>query len=506
VSVPGSVGWLARHELRLAWREWLSLMTAGRPRRARRVAVVLLAAALLMHLIADHMVGPYAATAAFDKETLVAITATMLLSWSLLLSQAMESVTRAFYARADLDLVLSSPLRATRLFAVRIGAMTLAIAAMSLLLSAPFIDMLALRGGARWLAGFGVVAALGAVAMAVALAITVALFRTLGPKRTRFVAQLVAAVIGAAFVIGLQIAAILSYGTMSRTAVLRSGTMLRLVPDADSILWWPARAVLGDLWALAAAFLASALLLGGAILVFAPRFGSDALAASGAAVGTLRRERPTRFRFSSPAATLRHKEWTLLQRDPWLVSQTLMQLLYLLPPAVLLWRSFAAGGDGTTLLVPVLVMAAGQLAGGLAWLAVSGEDAPDLVGTAPILGRQILRAKIEAVGGGLALVFGPFLLVLALLSPWSALVALCGIAAAGGAATVIQLWFRTQAKRSHFRRRQVSSRLATIAEALSSIAWAATGALAANFLWLAAFPALFALLILAGTRRLSPAA
>ena len=54
------------------------------------------------------------------------------------------------------------------------------------------------------------------------------------------------------------------------------------------------------------------------------------------------------------------------------------------------------------LLVPVLVMAAGQLAGGLAWLAISGEDAPDLVATAPIPASFIIRAKIEAVIGSVA--------------------------------------------------------------------------------------------------------
>jgi ABC-2 type transport system permease protein len=44
-------------------------------------------------------------------------------------------------------------------------------------------------------------------------------------------------------------------------------------------------------------------------------------------------------------------------------------------------------------------------------------------------------------------------------------------------ATAIQLWFRVQAKRSQFRRRQTSSRLATFAEAFSSIGWAASAAL-----------------------------
>ena len=44
-----------------------------------------------------------------DRGTLVVITGCALLAWSLMMSQAMESVTRAFYARSDLDLILSSP-------------------------------------------------------------------------------------------------------------------------------------------------------------------------------------------------------------------------------------------------------------------------------------------------------------------------------------------------------------------------------------------------------------
>jgi ABC-2 type transport system permease protein len=194
----------------------------------------------------------------------------------------------------------------------------------------------------------------------------------------------------------------------------------------------------------------------------------------------------------------------LLLRDPWLVSQTLMQMLYLVPPAVLLWRSFEAGGGAFNLLVPVLVMAAGQLSGGLAWLTISGEDAPDLVATAPITPRFVLRAKIEAVLGIIAVVFAPLVAVLVIGSPWHALVTAIGVVIAAASATAIQLWFRTQAKRSQFRRRQVSSRVATFAEAFSSIGWAATAAVAAVSPWLAIVPALIALVILGGARYLSP--
>ncbi len=501
---PGTAVWFAQHESRLAWRDWLSMMTAGRRERWRRVAIGIAIFVIVMHAVAYSVVGSFAA-APLDRHMLVGITVTVLLSWLLMVSQAMESMTRAFYARADLDLVLASPVAAQKVFAVRIATVALSVATMALPIAAPFIDMLAGRGGARWLGAYGVIAAMGAAATALAVALTVALFRAIGPRRTRLVAQIVAAVIGAGFVIGLQVAAILSYGTLSRGSVLQSDAVLVLAPDAASLLWWPARAVAGDGVALFAVLAASFLLLGAAIAMVAPRFGDYAVAAASAdSSPASRKQRAAAFRAFSPRRALRRKEWLLLRRDPWLASQTLMQMLYLAPPAVLLWRGFAAGGSAFNLLVPVLVMAAGQLAGGLAWLTISGEDAPDLVATAPIPPRLILRAKIEAVLGIIALVFAPLLVALAVASPWHALVTGCGIVIAATSATAIQLWFRSQAKRSQFRRRQVSSRVATFAEAFSSIAWAATAAVAAVNLLLAVAPALMALLVLGAAQYLSP--
>ncbi len=130
------------------------------------------------------------------------------------------------------------------------------------------------------------------------------------------------------------------------------------------------------------------------------------------------------------------------------------------------------------LLVPILIMTAGQLGGG--WLAVLGEDAPDLIASAPLRAWHVMRAKTEAVFAGVGVVFGPFVIALGLASPFAALTALVGVMVATGSATAIQYWFRTQARRSLFRRRQTSSRIATIAEALSSTGWAGTGALVAT--------------------------
>jgi len=235
VSRPGTLAWFARHEFRLAWRDWMSMMTAGGRTRVRTVVIAFLVFAVVMHLIAHGMVSRYAGLAIdADKTALVAITGSALLSLSLMLSQAMESVTRAFYTRSDLDLLLSSPARAPRIFAVRIGTIALSVMAMAALLAGPFVNVLALEGGAHWLGAYGAVAAMGATAAALAVGLTTALFRTIGPRRTRLVAQIVAAVIGAAFVIGLQLAAIASSGTLSRYAVLVSDPILAIAPDAGS--------------------------------------------------------------------------------------------------------------------------------------------------------------------------------------------------------------------------------------------------------------------------------
>jgi ABC-2 type transport system permease protein len=503
VSQPATLTWLAGHELRLSWRDWVSLMTAGRRHRTRTVTIALIVFAGFMHLLAWSMVGRYA-DAVPDKATLVAVSGCILLSWSLLLSQAMESVTRAFYTRSDLDLILASPISPRKVFSIRIARIAGSVALIAMLLASPFINVLAFLGGARWLAAYGVVAAMGAVAAAFAVALTIAMFRAIGPKRTRLIAQIVATVIGASFVIGLQVAAILSYGSLSRFALLQSETVITHAPDIGSAIWLPARAVLGEPIALFVVLVVSLVLLAATIAVFAGNFGKHATAASGVSSAVVRQTRLRGFRRRSPGSVLRHKEWTLLLRDPWLVSQTLMQILYLLPPALMLWISFHEGGGALIVLVPVVVMAAGQLAGGLAWLSISGEDAPDLVATAPVKVRRIVWAKVEAVLGSIAFVFAPLVAALALASPFAALVSGLGILIAAVSATHIQLCFRVQAKRSQFRRRQTSSRIATFAEAFSSIGWAAAAALVASGSILALFPALMALGVLGGVRLIAP--
>ncbi len=505
---PPSWLWLARHELRLAWRDWRSMLTGGGRRSAAGSLAAFAVAALALHLPAWAIIAPFATYgSAPDKPMLVTVSAVVLLFISLLMAQALELVTRSLYSRGDLDLVLSSPVPQARIFGVRIAANACLIALVGMLISSPFLDVLVIAGGVRWLGGFAVAASIGVAVTALAVVVTIGLFRLLGPRRTRVVAQIVSAVVGAGFAIGIQVGAILLYGELDGAeggAFSVPPAVLNAFPDVESMLFVPARAVLGNWLALLGVVLVALAALAVAIRLVAPRFGSHAMAATDlAAPATQRRGRP--FRALSPAAALRRKEWLLLRRDPWLVSQTLTQLLFLLPPALLLIRNFQDATGVAVVATMVLVTVGGQLAGALAWLAVSGEDAPGLIATAPVTPVQVTRTKVQAVLGAMAIVMAPFVLVFAALSPRHALFAAGGVLVASLSTISIQLWFRAQAKRTHFRRRHTSSRIATFGEALVSFSWAgAAGLLAAGQWPLATGSAVSALVVLVFVRALSP--
>ena len=122
------------------------MMTGGRRRRTRAAIIGLVIFAAVMHLPAWAVIGRFATLQApLDKSSLIVMSATIFLAWALMLSQAIESVTRVFYARADLDLIMSSPATLPNIFSIRIASIALSVTGMALLLSTPFVDVLALQ-------------------------------------------------------------------------------------------------------------------------------------------------------------------------------------------------------------------------------------------------------------------------------------------------------------------------------------------------------------------------
>ena len=71
MSSAADLTWFARHEIRLAWREWLAMMTGARRKRTRAVIGLLVLAAFL-HLPAYAVIGRFAdLQAPLDKPTLI---------------------------------------------------------------------------------------------------------------------------------------------------------------------------------------------------------------------------------------------------------------------------------------------------------------------------------------------------------------------------------------------------------------------------------------------------
>ncbi|MFT5507563.1 MAG: ABC-2 type transport system permease protein [Hyphomicrobiaceae bacterium] len=496
---PQSLGWFARHELLLAWRDWLSMMTAGRRTRERIMIAMALLFTVGLHALAYSVLNPAlkSGSSLGDKMLLVTVMGCGLLSFFMMLSQALESVTRAFYTRSDLELILSSPSPPRHVFAVRIAALTITTTAMSMMLMAPFINVAVFIDHPGWLAAYPVLVAIAMIATGIAVWLMMVLFRLIGAARTRLAAQIVAAVIGASFLIGIQVIAIFSYNNLSRLSVLQDHAFIASMPAAESSTWLPVWAATGSFPALFVVLATAAAFLVFTVWQTSKGFAQLVLsAASVSDINTSAAAGPRPFRTLSSRQALRAKEWQLLKRDPWLVSQTLMQVLYLLPPALLLWKNYGDAAGISVILAPVLVMALGQLAGGLSWLTISGEDAPELVGTAPVSAGQILWAKIEAVLAVIAAVGLPLVLIIATFAPYEAIVTAIGVGCSAASAIAIQLWFRGPAKRAHFRYRQTASRVATLAEAFSSLMWAGATALFAAGMMLGIACVMLALLVL----------
>jgi ABC-2 type transport system permease protein len=195
-------------------------------------------------------------------------------------------------------------------------------------------------------------------------------------------------------------------------------------------------------------------------------------------------------------ASIVRKELRLLWRDPVLLSQIGLQLVYLIPLAVVLLRPYYHGGASLTLqaLAPALTLLSSALAGSLIWITVSAEDAPDLVASAPIAPTAVERGKISAALLPVAALMAIPLVFLLFKAPLAGLWALGGCVAAAICSALIGLWRRTPgSRRDFFRRRAQGTLMSRLGQTIVTLTLTATvGVGAYGYPWLALIPAIFA--------------
>lgn len=474
---PGSALWLLRHELRLFYFRLGASGSKGAARRGPRRTTVLIAiaAAIAMHLFAWKLLSSTAsAMQARPAALLMIVSVVFVLIFSLMLSHAIKGSIELLFGRGDLDLLLSSPLSSRSIFIVRLGALVIGTAALYLFLLAPFAHVGALLGQFRWLAIYPVVLAAAAIAASFAMLLSLALVRLIGVRRTRVLAQVLGALIGGFFFLASQV-----YGNAGVKLQARVGNWITSHADADGVLaaasplWLPARATLGaplPLLALAALGLAAYWLTAHTTHGFFVRGLQQVVSqprvrklASG----------PVRHRFGSSLwQTVLAKEWRLILRDPQLISQVGLQLLYLLPLCfVLVFKTESVvPGLGAS-----LVFLAMSLTTSLAWLIIAAEEAPDLLRSSPASRTTVARAKLAAaILPSLLLLLAPLAWVAWRAPAAALLLALCASAGTLSAALVVR-WSAVPAARGDFQRRARGNFLGMFFEFGAGIAWSGLG-------------------------------
>ena len=497
-----SIPWFLAHEMRVTWRTWFQ---RGTRRKRRSIPAPFIVGAVLV--VATLGLGLPLAISLRDTAIIatpivaVLIDGALLVTFTLMMSQTFVSAVDVFYDRGDLDLLLSSPISPMRILVVRAAAIALNPALLFGGIVTPIILPLAALGHPHVLAAYLAIAALALSSTAIGLAIAIGLFSLIGPKRTRTAAQILAALIGAAVVI---VMIGLRFFDRDEGEFANAAWIGDLI-DADtlpSLVMWPAEAALGSPWPLAVfgIIAVAAFALVGAWV--GRRFSSDAAAASGADTARRRAGRGTaRFVSSSLWAAIA-KELRLLRRDPGLISQVILRVVYLFPVAAIVLLD----ADNTSTVTPFLVagaapLLAGQLAGSIAWITLSAEDSPELLASSPVPVRLFWRAKLLVATGLPAALIVPLLLVLAFTEPVAALAGLIASAASAASAAAINLWLQKPTKRSEFRRALQSNVGATILELATSVCFAAASALAVAGLIHALIPLGLAVMILALARR-----
>ncbi|MBL8521032.1 MAG: hypothetical protein JNK75_10200, partial [Betaproteobacteria bacterium] len=201
-AAPGGLFWLYRHEWRLNWRGlggkkiWV-LLSCG---------VVLWS---LLHFVAWRMLAGAEDQAVPAMATVVA-GAVFWFFFLIMVSQAIAHAVTAVFDRGDLDLLMSSPLPARHVLAVR----GLGIASGTILLPAAVVLPLAhlgpLFGRPGLLSLYPALAATGLLAAAIGIAFTLVLVKAFGARRAKTIAQVFAALVGAAVFLVSQLQAMLS--------------------------------------------------------------------------------------------------------------------------------------------------------------------------------------------------------------------------------------------------------------------------------------------------------
>ena len=461
---PGTTAWLVRHELRLGWR------TLGGNKATLSLALLVITN-IGLHVGAWYVMRGWDAGALPPMATYILGAAAWFVIL-LMLSQAIAASVLALFDRGDLDLLLTSPLPTQAVFMARGLGIAANVSVLYLFLLAPVADVGLVTGHPGLLAIYPTVLALALAVSSIGLWLTLGLVRALGARRARTVAQVLGSLVGAAMFLLSQASNALGrdnvrhvFAQLARWA--QPGGPLAV----DSALWWPSRALLGDPVPLLAIAGVGVLLFLAVVRLAHRRFlagTQESVDGSARRTADAPRAGSARFRGGLWRIVL-VKEWRLIVRDPQVISQTLMQLVYMTPMMFVIGRSANAL---TPLLVPAVVYLASSLATNIAWITVAAEESPELLGTSPVPMSQLRWIKILAALLPVWVLVSPLAAWLAWAAPAQALVFVACLLGSTLTIGASQVWYPRQGKRGDLKKRAQGNGGLGLIELLAVASWA----------------------------------
>ena len=404
-----------------------------------------------------------------------------IVAFTFMTTQAMLGSQRTLYESGDLALLFSAPIEGRTVLLAKLLGIAGTIALTYALLLLPVAVPVALLGHPGLFGIVALLAALALIAASTGLAVTLALASLAGPRAARTVGQIVAALTGGALFLASQI---FSHSDRRESSLALLFERLHAAGVGQHGLDRPARP---------RRFWRSGRDPGPARhrnrpVRWQPGATLRRMFLTGYQDGGMRlsRARPTgramaRLFHAGLFRSIFAKEWRLLARDPALIFQIVLRLIYLAPLV------FVAFGRGHSVpIAPSLafasVLIAGQLVGSFAWLTISAEDAPDLLTVAPVAKMEASVAKLLAAFAMAAPMAVILPIAIALRSPTGALVTLLFTAAGGGLAGLVELKLGKPGQRNSFARRRSGSMVAGLLSIFITMLFGGGAALAVYFL------------------------
>ncbi|MEM7771553.1 MAG: hypothetical protein AAF327_13730 [Cyanobacteria bacterium P01_A01_bin.37] len=395
---PGTLAWLLGHELRLWWRDlkakWF-LMILG------LISGLLVLTIAVVWLLAGRIGGqapmmlPHPLPLSFLQ--LGGTAWLFLFVYSFI--QAMQQSLIALFDRGDLDLLVSSPIHPKTIFASRLLSVSIEVFLGFLTLIVPATFLFMLIGWFQLLGLYPSLFGLCLLSTSSAMLLNLVLVRWVGVKRARTMSQILTMAIAAVFFVGIQLTnlAVNTSGQDSEAIPLPTQSLMASWIGPESLMWIPVRAMFFDLPSL----LVMALLSGG-MAWFTIELLNRQFVESTQHVLTTKRSprqsarRPFRQGLALVALT---KEWRIILRSPYLLSRTLLSIVFLIP--LMVWVLYGqdprSGFDISGIATVALPTSGAFLASSLGVICIAGEEAPDLIKSSPVGGQRVRMLKVLAI-------------------------------------------------------------------------------------------------------------